>query len=76
MPTGCEFVLDHFFSLRLYALHSRGFTVEQLAAQYKTSVPVISERIEAARLSIEKQVRIEAHEHRDRNSNLLSASSL
>jgi hypothetical protein len=59
MPSGYEFVLDTFSNFRLYSLHSRGVTVERLATQYKISVPVIAERVEAARLSMEKQVHIE-----------------
>jgi hypothetical protein len=58
MPFGYEFVLDNFSGLRLYAQHRRGITVEQLAVQHKMSTLVVTERIEAARLCIEKQVRL------------------
>jgi hypothetical protein len=73
MPSRYKFALDNFSNFRLYALHSKGTTVEQLAALYKMSAPVVAEHIEAARLCLEKQVRIEAHEPQVRNSNLLSA---
>jgi hypothetical protein len=59
MPFGYKLVLDNFSNFRLYAQHRRGATVEQLAAQYKMSTLLVTERIEAARLCLEKQVRIE-----------------
>ena len=44
---------------RLYSEHKRGATPAQLAATFAVSVPWVEERIEAARLCIEKQVRVE-----------------
>ena len=58
MPLSYKLVLDNFSGFRLYAQHRRGATVEQLAVQYKTSPLVVTERIEAARLCLEEQVRI------------------
>ena len=48
-----------YLPFRLYAEHKRGATPAQLAAAFALSVPYIEERIEATRLMIEKQVRVE-----------------
>jgi hypothetical protein len=43
----------------LYAEHKKGATAAQLAETFSLSVPWIEERIEATRLMVEKQVRVE-----------------
>lgn len=48
-----------YLPFRLYAEHKRGATPEQLAAAFAMSVSWIEERIEATRLMVEKQVRVE-----------------
>ena len=50
---------NDYLPFRLYAEHKRGATSAQLAAAFARSVPWIEERIEATRLMVEKQVRVE-----------------
>jgi hypothetical protein len=50
---------DNYLPFRLYAEHKNGATPAQLAAAFAVSVQWVEERIEAARLCIEKQVRLE-----------------
>lgn len=54
-----ELLYEKYFPFRLYADFKRGATVQSLANKYLMSAPWIEERIEAARLCIEKQVRID-----------------
>ena len=54
-----ELLYEKYFPFRLYADFKRGATVQWLANQYSMPMPWIEERIEAARLCIEKQVRID-----------------
>jgi Mor family transcriptional regulator len=54
-----EFLEDAYFPFRLYSEFSRGESIEALARKYSIAALWIQERIEAARLCIEKQVRIE-----------------
>jgi Mor family transcriptional regulator len=49
---------DHYLPFRLYADFQDGVTVEELAQTYSLPVSWIRERLEAARLCIEKQVQI------------------
>ena len=48
-----------YFPFRLYSEYKRGESVEALASKYSVGVLWVEERIEAARLSIETQVKIE-----------------
>jgi hypothetical protein len=48
-----------YLPFRLYAEHKKGATAAQLAETFSLSVPWIEERIEATRLMVEKQVRVE-----------------
>jgi hypothetical protein len=50
---------DNYLPFRLYAEHKNGVTPAQLAATFALPVQWVEERIEAARLCIEKQVRLE-----------------
>ncbi len=60
MPeTLANLLYDNYLPFRLYAEHKNGVTPAQLAASFSLSVPWVEERIEAARLCIEKQVRLE-----------------
>ena len=59
MPLHYQLVLDNFSNFRLYGQHRRGATAEQLAIQHKMSAVEVTERIEAGRLCMEKQVRVE-----------------
>lgn len=54
-----ELLYETYFPFRLYADFKRGATVQSLASEYLMPVPWIEERIEAARVCIEKQVAIE-----------------
>lgn len=55
-----ELLYEKYFSFRLYADFKQGATVQSLANKYFfMSALWIEERIEAARLCIEKQVRID-----------------
>jgi hypothetical protein len=54
-----ELLSSDYLPFRLYSEHKRGATPAQLAATFALSVPWVEERIEAARLCIEKQVRLE-----------------
>jgi hypothetical protein len=53
-----ELLYGSYFPFRLYAEATRGATVDQLALRYNLSRHWIEERVEAARLCIERQVRI------------------
>jgi hypothetical protein len=44
---------------RLYAEHAQGISTEGLAERYAYSPTWVAERIEAARLCLERQVRVE-----------------
>lgn len=60
MPETLLALLAHdYLPFRLYAEHKRGASSAQLAAAFARSVPWIEERIEATRLMVEKQVRVE-----------------
>ena len=60
MPeTLANLLYDNYLPFRLYAEHKNGATPAQLAAAFAVSVHWVEERIEAARLCIEKQVRLE-----------------
>ena len=60
MPQGLLSVMyDDYLPFRLYAEHKRGATPAQLAAAFAVSVPWVEERLEAIRLCLEKQIRIE-----------------
>ena len=60
MPESLLTLLSHdYLPFRLYAEHKRGATSAQLAAAFARSVPWVEERIEATRLMVEKQVRVE-----------------
>ena len=60
MPeTLANLLYDNYLPFRLYAEHKNGATLAQLAADFSLSVQWVEERIEAARLCIEKQVRLE-----------------
>ena len=50
---------DEYLPFRLYADHKSGSTAAAIAAEYGLPVLWVEERIEAARLCIEKQVRLE-----------------
>ncbi len=50
---------NEYLPFRLYAEHKRGVTPAQLAAAFAVSVPWVEERIEATRLMVEKQIRVE-----------------
>jgi hypothetical protein len=63
MTSEYEILFDRYFPFRLYAEHARGKTTQELAAEYNVSAGWVEERIEAARLCIEKQVRIEPRPH-------------
>jgi hypothetical protein len=49
---------DEYLPFRLYSDHKQGVSVSQLAGSLGLPTPWIEERIEAARLCIEKQERI------------------
>jgi hypothetical protein len=49
---------DEYLPFRLYSDHRQGVSIDQLAGSLGLPVPWIQERIEAARLCIEKQERI------------------
>jgi Mor family transcriptional regulator len=53
-----ELLYDTYFPFRLYSDAAHGMSIVQLAQHYGMSPPWIEARIEAARLCIEKQVRI------------------
>ena len=55
-----ELLYETYFPFRLYADFKRGATVQLLSSEYLMPIHWIEERVEAARLCIEKQVRIEA----------------
>jgi hypothetical protein len=59
MILGYQLVLDNFSNFRLYGQHRRGATADQLAIQHKMPATEVTERIEAGRLYMEKQVRVE-----------------
>ena len=60
MPTDLLTALyDEYLPFRLYADHKSGSTAAEIAAEYGLSITWVEERIEAARLCIEKQVRLE-----------------
>src|SRR6201986_5118804 len=48
-----------YLPFRLYAEHKRGATSAQLAAAFDLPRAWVEERVEAARLCIEKQIRVE-----------------
>lgn len=50
---------DEYLPFRLYADYKQGATVEELSTSYSLPAYWIAERIEATRLCIEKQVRLE-----------------
>ena len=53
-----ELLSSDYLPFRLYAEHKRGATPVQLAAAFSLSETWVAERIEAARLCIEKQIRV------------------
>jgi hypothetical protein len=53
-----ELLSSDYLPFRLYAEHKRGATPVQLAAAFSLSETWVVERIEAARLCIEKQIRV------------------
>ncbi len=60
MPADLLTVLyDEYLPFRLYADFKSGSTADQIAAEYGLAPTWVEERIEAARLCIEKQVRLE-----------------
>ncbi|MBV9084690.1 MAG: hypothetical protein JOZ62_18595 [Acidobacteriaceae bacterium] len=54
-----ELLYDSYFPFRLYADFRRGLTLDELAKEYSMPARWIEERLEAARLCVEKQIRIE-----------------
>ena len=54
-----ELFYDSYLPFRLYADFRHGLTPEELGHEYCMPVRWIEERVEAARLCLEKQVRIE-----------------
>ena len=50
---------DEYLPFRLYADHKSGSSSAEIAAEYRLPVFWVEERIEAARLCIEKQIRLE-----------------
>jgi hypothetical protein len=58
-PPNYESLYDSYFPFRLYADYKRGTTVQTLASRYSMPVQWIEERVEAVRLCLEKQIRIE-----------------
>jgi hypothetical protein len=50
---------EDYLPFRLYTEHKRGATPAQLAATFSLSEPWIEERLEAVRLCVEKQIRVE-----------------
>ena len=61
MSAAYELLFDEYFPIRLYAEHKRGIPLPVLARLYSAPADALAERIEAARLLIEKQIRIEAN---------------
>jgi hypothetical protein len=61
MSAAYELLFDEYFPIRLYAEHKRGIPLRVLARLYSAPADALAERIEAARLLIEKQIRIEAN---------------
>jgi hypothetical protein len=53
-----ELLSSDYLPFRLYAEHKRGATPFELAAAFSLSETWVAERIEAARLCIEKQIRV------------------
>lgn len=53
-----DLLYDEYFPFRLYADYMLGRTPSQLAAEFGLSETWIAERVEAVRLCIEKQVRL------------------
>lgn len=49
---------DEYLPFRLYSDHKQGVSIDQLAGSLGLPAPWIQERIDAARLCIEKQERI------------------
>jgi len=68
MTSQYNVLFDSYFPFRLYAENLRGKTPEKLATEYAVSASWIKERIEAARLCIEKQIRIEPHHYSGSNA--------
>ena len=58
-----DLLFDEYLPFRLYADHKNGKSLKDLAAEFLLPAPWIEERIEAARLCIEKQIRLEFHLH-------------
>ena len=52
-------LFDEYLPFRLYADHKGGSTVNELAKEFSLPASWVAERIEAARLCIEMQVRLE-----------------
>lgn len=52
-------LFDEYLPFRLYADHKQGSTVNELAREFSLPASWVAERIEAARLCIEMQVRLE-----------------
>ena len=50
---------DEYLPFRLYADYKQGATIEELSASFSLPAHWVAERIEAARLCIEKQVRLD-----------------
>jgi hypothetical protein len=53
-----DLLYDEYFPFRLYADYMLGRTQSELAAEFGLSETWIAERVEAVRLCIEKQVRL------------------
>jgi hypothetical protein len=50
---------DEYFPFRLYADYKRGATVDQIAREFSLPVYWVEERLEAVRLCVERQVRLD-----------------
>jgi hypothetical protein len=50
---------NEYLPLRLYADHRLGSTPQELAEVFSLPIPWVEERIEAVRLCVEKQVRLD-----------------
>jgi hypothetical protein len=53
-----DLLYDEYFPFRLYADYMLGRSVKELAAEFGLSENWVAERIEAVRLCVEKQVRL------------------
>jgi hypothetical protein len=59
-----DLLFDEYLPFRLYADHKNGKSLNDLATEFLLPAPWIEERIQAARLCIEKQIRLECHSDR------------